>query len=178
MAAHPVLATTADRHRPLRTHSAAPFDPIARVDEAPSSSPPLSATIHSLADTRVKRAPPTGPRQPFRWTMARAVAANLIATALDRQLAGEPGSMRVALSFQDRQGDFCCGSSAQHVAGMACRDNGGWQLRYGAPGTARHSDQRSAGGNAEPMRFVKTIIAGEVLDHAGEEVAQAKHLTR
>lgn len=110
--------------------------------------------------------------------MPRAVAAGLIATALDRQLSGEPGSVRVAVSFRDRQGDFSRGFSARHVAGMACRDNDGWQLRYGAPGTARHSDQRSAGGNAEAMRFVRTIIAGNVLDRAGEEVAQAKHLTR
>ncbi|MDR6127044.1 hypothetical protein QE361_001577 [Sphingomonas sp. SORGH_AS802] len=125
----------------------------------------------------MKRAPPTGPRQPFRWTMPRAVAAGLIATALDRQLSGEPGGIRIALSFRDRQSDFCHGFSARHVAGMACRDNDGWQLRYGAPGTARHPDQRSAGDNAEAMRFVRTITAGDVLDRAGEEVAQAKHWT-
>jgi hypothetical protein len=110
--------------------------------------------------------------------MPRAVAAGLIATALDRQLSGEPGGIRVALSFQDRRGDSCRSFSGRHVAGMTCRDNDGWQLRYGAPGTARHSDQRSAGGNAEAMRFVRTIIAGEVLGRAGEEVAQAKHWTR
>lgn len=61
-----VLAATADRHHRLKTHSADPFDPIARDDETPSASPPLSATIHSLADTRAKRAPPTVPRHPFR----------------------------------------------------------------------------------------------------------------
>lgn len=110
--------------------------------------------------------------------MTRAVAASLIATALDRQLAGEPGSMRVALSLQDRQGDFCCGFSARHVAGMTCRDNDGWQLRYGALGTARHSDQRSAGGNAEAMRFVRTIIAGDVPDRVGEKATRSKHWTR
>lgn len=100
-----------------------------------------------------------------------------IAMALDRQLSGGPGGMRVALSFQDRQGDFCRGSSARHVAGMACRDNDGRQLRYGAPGTARHSDQCSAGGDAEAMRSVRTIIAGDVPDCAGEKATRAKHWT-
>lgn len=109
--------------------------------------------------------------------MPRAVAAGLIATALDRQLAGEPSSVRVALSFRDRQGDFRRDFSARHVAGMACRDNDGWQLRYGAPGTARHSDQCSAGGDAEAMRSVRTIIAGDVPDRAGEKATRAKHWT-
>jgi len=51
-------------------------------------------------------------------------------------------------------------------------------MAYDAPGTARHSDQRSTGGNAEAMRSVRTITAGEVLDRAGEEAARAKHWTR
>jgi len=110
--------------------------------------------------------------------MPRAVGDSLIATAFNRHLSGKPGSVCVALSFRDRQGGFCRSFSARHVAGMACRDNGGWQLRYGAPGTARHSGQRSAGGDAEAMRFVRTIIAGDVLDRTGEEVAQEKHWTR
>jgi len=51
-------------------------------------------------------------------------------------------------------------------------------MAYGAPGTARHPDQRSAGDNAEAMRFVRTIIAGDVPDRVGEKATRSKHWTR
>lgn len=202
VAADPALAALAERHRGMKARFAAAFDPLAQ--EAEPSAPPASATLHSLADARARRTPsPAAPRRPIRWTIPGALAASLvvgvltghlliprpggigddrgaltlspsIATALDRQLSGEPGAVRVALSFRDTGGDLCRSFSARHLTGVACRDRSGWQLRYGAAGAAQVTDYRMAGGNEDVVRVVDAMIAGAPLDRADEEAARAK----
>ncbi|MFT3977989.1 MAG: hypothetical protein QM688_12890, partial [Sphingomonas bacterium] len=168
---------------------------------------PVAATIHSLDAARRKRAA-TAPRRAIRsgWAMSGAIAASLvvgvlagrniggpagiadnaralalsrpIASALDRQLSGEAGAVRVALSFRDREGDLCRSFTASHLSGVACRADDGWRLRYGAPVAAQGGDYRMAGSDAGQMRFVQSIIEGEPLDQAGEAAARAKQWAR
>ncbi|OJV33175.1 MULTISPECIES: hypothetical protein [unclassified Sphingomonas] len=198
----PALAEIAERHRRMKARFAAAFGPIA--DEAVAMPAPASATIHSLDAARHRRA--TGRAVWPRWAMPGAIAASLlvglmighgmnggagvgdspealalsrpIATALDRQLSGESGTVRVALSFRNRDGDLCRSFAAAHLSGVACRAGDGWQLRYGSPNTAPDGAYRMAGGDAGEMRFVQSVIAGEPLDRAGEMAARAKQWAR
>ncbi|QKS02048.1 hypothetical protein F9288_09385 [Sphingomonas sp. CL5.1] len=198
----PALAALAERHRRLKARFAAAFGPIA--DEAVAMPAPPAATIHSLDAARRRRGQGRSPWP--RWAMPGAIAASLlvglmlghgidgaagvgdspealalsrpIATALDRQLSGEAGAVRVALSFRDRDGDLCRSFAATHLAGVACRAGDGWRLRYGAPNTAPGGDYRMAGGDDGEMRFVQSVIAGEPLDRAAEMAARAKRWAR
>lgn len=202
VAREPALAALAERHRRMRERFAAAFGPIA--DEAVAMPEPVSATIHSLAAARKERTA-KAPGRPMwsRWAVPGAIAASLlvavlvgrdidrpsgvadrsdalalsrpIAAALDRQLSGEPGAVRVALSFRNRDGDLCRSFTASHLAGVACRANSGWQLRYASPATtAQGGDYRMAGGDDAEMRFIQGAMAGEPLDQGAEIAARGK----
>ncbi len=206
--ADPALAALAERHRRLRARLTAVFGPIADEPVAMPVPPPSATVHSlDAARAKARRAAaPAAVRRPVRWTMPGAIAASLIvgvlaghglsggrgvadeanalalsppiAAALDSQLSGDAGPVRVALSFRDQSGDLCRSFSAQHLTGVACRAGRGWQLRYGAPGTAQDGAYRMAGGDGDTMKMVETMIAGEPLDRAGEEAARAKGWAR
>ncbi|WP_298674305.1 hypothetical protein [uncultured Sphingomonas sp.] len=205
VAQDPALAVLAERHRRIKACFAAAFDQIGDEAVAMPVSPP--ASVHSLEAARKRRdAGNTARSAPSRWAIPGAIAASLlvglmtgygmngssgladssgalalsppIATALDQQLAGEPGTVRIALSYRDRNGDLCRSFIASHIAGVACRANGGWQLRYGSAATASKGDYRMAGTDDGEMAFIQSVIAGEPLDRAGEVAARAKKWTK
>jgi hypothetical protein len=99
-----------------------------------------------------------------------------IASALDGQLSGDAGTIRVALTFRDSAGDYCRSFTATHLSGVACRHSGAWQLRYAAPpaASAQGGDYRMAGADDAAAQIVTAMIAGEPLDRNAETAARDK----
>lgn len=162
VAADPALAAHADRHRRQKARLAKAFGPLideaARMPAA-RAAPVVSLAAARARREAAKPAPPAKPRR--HWGVPAAVAASLIvgiavglqvrpmpgiadrpgalaldsglAGALQRQPSGAAGPVRIALSFRDRSGAWCRSFAADHLAGVACRGAGGWQLRYAVP---------------------------------------------
>lgn len=215
VAADPVLAALADRHRRTKLRFATAFDTIARTPrpaiEQDEARRPEPAPVISLAAVRAERAAKakakakadSGGQSVGRWTVPAMVAASLIvgilsgygmgspsgvadrpgalavspkiASALDSQLSGDGGTIRVALTFRDQAGDYCRSFKASHLSGIACRQDGAWQLRYAsAAGSTPQGDYRMAGGDEAATQIVSTMIAGDPLDRAAETAARDK----
>lgn len=196
-AADPELAALADRHHRMKARFAATFGLIAEQ----SVKNPMPASVISLAAVRAEReAKAAIPPQRW-WSVGGAIAASLligilvghgvrrpagvgdrpdalalstpIAQALDGQLSGDAGAVRVALSFRDRGGQYCRSFSGQNLSGVACRDGGGWRLRYASPVSFQQTDYRMAGGGDGEMRFIQSAMAGDPLDRDAELKARA-----
>ena len=188
IAADPDLRDLAETHRAMRARFTAAFGAIANEPVAPPS-----AEIVSLADGRAKRMRrlwvpgaiaaslvaglvlgrverPTGVTD---RTDALALAPDL-ARKLDMQLSGEPGSVRVALSFRAQDGTYCRSFSARHLDGVACRQGAGWILRYAAPASMQTGSYAQAGDDPAQAGAIAAMIAGEPLDAAGERTARAR----
>jgi len=188
VAADPALRDLAEGHRAMRARFAAAFGPIA---DEPVGLP--SATVFSLAGARAKKA--------RRLWVPGAIAASLVvglfigqverpagvgdradalavapplAHALETQLSGAAGPVRVTLSFRARDGAYCRSFSATHLDGVACRTGDGWSLRYAAPGTAQGGDYAQAGSDPARSSAIAAMIAGEPLDAAGERAARGR----
>jgi hypothetical protein len=192
------LRAVADRHRMIQARFAAAFGPIAHEPVEL----PRSAEVISLAAARAARA--QHDKTPTRrWWIPGAIAASLVAGlvigqmqrpsgvgvgdradalalapvlahALDRQLAGEPGPVRVALSFRAQDGSYCRSFSATYLAGVACRAGNGWRMRYATPAAPTDSDYRMAGNDPAEANAIAGMIAGDPLDAAGERTARDK----
>jgi len=188
VAADPALRELAETHRAMRARFAAAFGSIA---DEPMALP--SAEIISFAERRAERT--------RRLWVPGAIAASLVAglfvgqiqrpagvtdradalalapdlaRKLDTQLSGEPGPIRVALSFRARDGAYCRSFTATHLDGVACRTAAGWTLRYAAPGTASGGDYAQAGSDPAQASAVAAMIAGEPLDAPGERAARER----
>lgn len=196
-AADPELAALADRHRQMRARFAAAFGPIAEQSVAN----PTQATVISLAAVRAERKTKAARTPQHWWGVGGAIAASLligllvghdvsgpagvadkpdalalstpIAQALDGQLSGDAGMVRVALSFRDQAGRYCRSFSGQNLSGVACRNGSDWQLRYASPTSPQQTDYRMAGSDDGEMRFIQSTMAGEPLDHDAELKARA-----
>jgi hypothetical protein len=110
------------------------------------------------------------------------LARGTLAEALSTQLASEQArdaTVRIGLSFRDKQGDYCRTFAVQDgrdLAGLACRESAGWHVqtlvRNEAP--IGGSGGPEPAGNALPaevLRAVEEKITGEPLDTAGEAAA-------
>ncbi len=105
--------------------------------------------------------------------------ANLI-RVLDQRLAGQgvdDQGRAVGLTFRDNEGRWCRTFSAggDGVAGLACREEGGWAVRALAPFTAAAPDairMASAGIPAPVLAAVDAAQAGDTLDAAAEARAR------
>jgi hypothetical protein len=105
------------------------------------------------------------------------VARGGLAKALTTQLASEPGAVKIGLSFRTRDGRYCrtFESAADHLAGLACRRDGGWVAQTAtawAPQAA--TDYRTAASATPPavLSTVDALISGEALDAAAERAAR------
>ncbi|MCI2262667.1 anti-sigma factor family protein [Xanthomonas indica] len=107
------------------------------------------------------------------------VAEGALAQALTQQLSGQPqGSVRIGLSFRDRDGHYCRTFTVPRAsAGLACQRNSAWRVELLVP-----ADEGGGGGGmrmaASPMpaavlQAVDARIAGEALDADGEQRARA-----
>jgi len=103
-------------------------------------------------------------------------AAGDIADALDTQLASAPsGDVRIGLTFRNSAGAICRTFTGEASTGIACRDEGRWQIRgmFAAP-EGQASDYRMASGmNPALAELVDSTIAGEPFG-AAEEASAAE----
>jgi hypothetical protein len=194
----PALAARAAAHHRLVRRMTDAFGPIA--DEPVALPQQRPAPVISLASVRAARA--EAARKPRSWAMPGAIAASLIvgvlvghqgsspggvgdrsgslalaapiAKALDSQLSGEPGPIRVTLSFRNREGRYCRSFAGREIDGVACHGAGGWLLRYAGPAKQGQSGSyRMAGGDNAMAAAIGGLIAGDALDGNGERSARA-----
>jgi len=109
----------------------------------------------------------------------RAYATGLLAEALDNQLSAiQPASAqtRILLSFKDSAGAYCRGFSGKEQAGIACRDENGWQLRKLIGGSqVKGGDYRQAGSeDAALMALAQDMAPEGALDAGQEQAAKAR----
>jgi len=195
MAADPALAVEVERQRALRQRIAGSFAPVTEE--------PVPERLTSLLKANV--VPMPRPPRPAinRWTAMAAMAACLVlgltlgivvnrgpvtargnglyasaqlADALDNQLSGMPGAVKITVSFRDRQGSYCRVFSLDAAAGIACRDQQGWALRRTQSGSvqdARGGYAQAASTDPDLMAAAQDMMAGQPLDAIGERTAKA-----
>ncbi|TAJ74846.1 MAG: anti-sigma factor [Phenylobacterium sp.] len=100
-----------------------------------------------------------------------------LARALDRQLAAEPGVVRIGITFRDAQGRYCrtFQSAADRLAGLACRGDGRWRVTTATAWTpAAGPDYRTAASGTPPevLAAVDRALEGETLDASQEKAAR------
>jgi hypothetical protein len=165
----------------------------------------VRAERHAEAKAKAKAKPPrpANANPPIRWAIPVTMVASLIigvlsgygmsspsgmadrpdalavspkiANALDSQLSGDAGTIRVALTFRDQAGDYCRTFTATHLTGIACRNGNAWQLRYATPSApSGQSDYRMAGSDDGAAQIMAAMIAGEPLDRRAETAARQK----
>lgn len=130
--------------------------------------PALAASLVAVAVFSLRG----GPEAPVTGDYADAQ----LAAVLDDQLVsgqGQGADTRILLSFRD-QGDRFCRAFSGESAGIACRDDEGWQLqRVGAGGEAQSTDYRQAGASdAELLEAAQAMAKGEALDAEAEASAK------
>lgn len=201
VAADPALAREVEAHRALKAQLGKHYAPILdrkvpdRLSEMLSGEQE-SAEVVSFAKEREKRGLAPALR---RWApyAGPALAASLVLAVLapwqaselpdgyaDAQLAAvldntlvatqAPGEdLRVLVSFQNERGEFCRAFHAGAEGGIACRDDIGWDVRYGyVMDDPQTTEFRQAGSEAELFAAAQEMAAGEVLDAAGEAAAK------
>lgn len=101
------------------------------------------------------------------------VASAALSTALDEQLSGQPGSIRISLSFRNHAGEYCRSFTGAALAGIACRDASHWQLRYAAAGSGTTAAYRTAAaGDPALLAASDAMIDGVPLDANSERTAR------
>jgi len=194
IAGDPALAQAVERHRALRKRISDSFAPIA--DER------VPDRLAALLKSNAVDLPTLGTRPILtRWRAAAALAACLVlgltigisvsrgpvssgagglyasgslAAALDDQVGGADGVVKVAVSFRDKQGAYCRVFSSSATDGIACRDASGWALRRTQQGsTTQHGDYAQAGSpDPDLMAAAQDMMAGEPLDAKAEAAAR------
>lgn len=108
---------------------------------------------------------------------APAPARTELAKALDTRLAAEPGVVRIGLTFRDAGGRYCrtFESTPDRLAGLACRDGGGWRVQTAtAWSPVAGPDYRAAASDtpAAVLAAVDQILKGDALDASQEKAAR------
>lgn len=198
MAAEPALAREVARHRMLAAQVNAAY-----ADVLEEEIPPQLLTVAHAANDRAAAGRP-GPWRLAPWMgLAASLAVGVfagralwpqqgplvarhgaleargqIAQALDRQLAAEPGVVKVGLSVRAADGRYCrtFQSGADRLAGLACRQDGRWVARTVTAWTpAAQTTYRQAGSGTPPEVLTAVDgLSGQPLDAAAERAARAK----
>ena len=101
-----------------------------------------------------------------------------LAGALDTQLASTQGAdspIRVGITFRNPEGQYCRTFDGPEIDGLACRENGAWQVAMAVSDTepAMDSQFRQAGsGNRIVLEYAQTVMAGDPVDAEGEARAR------
>ena len=202
VAADPALAEQARAHRALGARLRAAFDPllVAPVPERVAASP---IDLGAARERRAARRSVGGVPQwaamaatlalglglgmmvngrdgqaPVTIDGGRMVASSALGQALDSQLASldqQGAATRIGLSFRDQRGALCRSFEGTAASGLACRDDGRWRIEglYGASGGAAGDYRMAAGGDPRLAALIEATIAGDPLDAAAEQAAQA-----
>ena len=194
LAADPALAADVARHRALAARVGAAYAPV--LDEA---IPPQLLAVAAAANDRVVR-PGVGRLTP--WAVIAAslavgvivgrlavpeqaplvardgalVAHGQLASALSTKLAAEPGVVKVGLTLKTPDGGYCrtFQSAADHLAGLACRQDGQWVARtVTAWRRTAESAYRTAGSDTPPEVLAAVDgLGGQPLDAVAERAAR------
>jgi len=203
VAADPKLRHLADQHRALGAQMRRAFDPIAASLPPEGLQAPLrpAAQIIDLAAARRARSMPAlaqwtaiaatlvigifvGTRlpdntdTPVQAQGGRLYAAAAVNHALDSQLASAPGGdVRIGLTYRDQAGEICRTFTASASTGLACRNNGRWQMKglFPAPEGQSGSYRMAAGMDPNLASLVGSTIAGDPLNAADEKAERDKH---
>jgi len=100
-----------------------------------------------------------------------------LARTLDRGLTGEPGEIRIGLTFRDQGGRYCrtFQSGPDRVAGLACHGDAGWRLLTATAWTPGPGPTyRTAASDTPPavLAAVDQTIRGDAFDAAQEKAAR------
>jgi cytochrome P450 len=194
IASDSALAQEVERHRALRKRISDSFAPVA--DEQ------VPDRLAALLKTNVVDLPAPKTRLiPTRWREAAALAACLVlglmigisvsrgpvsagagglyasgslAAALDDQVGGADGAVKVAVSFRDKQGSYCRVFSSRAADGIACHDASGWALRRTQQGSTPQRGDYAQAGSPDPdlMAAAQDMMAGQPLDAKAEAAAR------
>lgn len=191
VAADPALAREVEAHRRLRERLAAHYAPVADAPVPDRLAALLEEKVVPIEAARERRAARFAPQH---WA---AIAATLVLglaiggsldrggngasiaiggqleRALDTQLASaQPAdaAVRIGLSFRSTDGTLCRTFERESLAGIACHQDGGWQLRR-ASWSPRQDAQYRQASSTEMMAAAQEMMAGEPLDAAGEKAA-------
>jgi hypothetical protein len=202
VAADPVLAAKAARHRSLAANMRSAFDPVleqqsepprfqaaevidlgARVTERERRRgwfgvPQWAAVAASLAlglfgGSMIGR---DGPNSPVAVENGQLLAAASLDQVLDSSLAsaGAADEVRIGLTFRDSAGRICRSFTESATTGLACRDGDKWQIRgLFQVGEGQAADYRMAAGQDPRLAaLIDDTIVGEPLDAAAEKAAR------
>jgi anti-sigma factor RsiW len=118
------------------------------------------------------------PQGSFRVDHGTMLAQGALSTALDKQLASTQqasDTVRVGISFKNKNGRYCRTFSDASLAGVACRDLNGWAVAALASSPSESGAYHMASAMPDALRdTVEKMIAGEPLDAAEEMRARAK----
>ncbi|HVF36552.1 MAG TPA: anti-sigma factor [Sphingomicrobium sp.] len=201
VAADPVLAARAERHRTLGASLRDAFAPVMAAEVA---LPTFAAEVVAFGARKTELQSRCGSFGVPQWAaMAATLAIGIVAgqfiddgsgapierrdgilvaaEALDRSLdaqlasAGMAAPVRVGLTFRNRDGAICRSFSGEAVSGLACRAGENWQIDGLFGGSAQRGDYRMATGeNPRLVALIEETIAGEPFDAAQEKRAQAR----
>ncbi|HEX6661186.1 MAG TPA: anti-sigma factor [Sphingomicrobium sp.] len=204
--ANPNLAALAEQHRAMQRRLAQAFDPIADApvpDHLLTASRRSEPEVVDLAAVRISRkarawkplpqwaaiaatlavgifvgtAVPQRSEAPVAVEGGKIYAAAGLDQALTAQLASAPaGGTRISMTFRDQSGAICRSFSEAAANGLACRNNGRWQVRglFAAPEGQGGSYRMAGGMDPNLAALVDSTIAGEPFDAAAEKAAKAK----
>ena len=109
------------------------------------------------------------------------VARGDLVRVLNENRSGQPGPIRVGLSFKSTDRKYCrvFQMDAQKLAGIACRGGSGWVARMTTEvpaGTRGSGGYRTAGSDVPlaVLEAVDVMMAGETLDASAEALARAR----
>lgn len=106
----------------------------------------------------------------------RLVVAAALQRALDTQLASAPpnSGARIGITFRDAQGRICRSFTGVAASGLACRDDGAWQVKGLFPtAEGQSSDFRMAAGSDPRLTsLIGEMMAGEPFDADQERAAR------
>jgi hypothetical protein len=180
-------------HRSLRERLSAAYDPVLR-----ESVPPPLALVATAANDRGRRRPDLRGAAAlaaslavglFLGLMVRPAGGPLVERqgvllarggleqALNTQLASDGGAVKLGVSFRAADGGYCRTflSSADHLAGLACRDRDRWVGRTVSAWTPPSpTAYRTAASDTPPevLAAMDHLIDGAPLDAAAERAAR------
>jgi len=191
MAADPALAAAVARHRSLAARVNGAYAPV--LDEPipprllavagaandrgrPRRLAPWAAIAASLVVGVVAgrlALPGQGPLASDHGTL---MARGQLASALSTELAGQPGVVKVGLTLKTADGRYCrtFESAADRLAGLACRQDGRWDVRTVTAWTPHSQPTYRTAGSETPPEVLAAVdgLAGQPLDATAERAAR------
>ncbi len=202
VASDPELTRRAEEHQALKQQLRGAFDPIAASpvpEQLQAALPPKADVIDFAAAKRARTMPsmtqwaamaatlalgvfvgtmvPQGGYGPVEVHGGKLYAASALSRALDTQLASaSAGEVRIGLTFRGQAGEICRSFTAPASSGLACRNNGRWQVRgmFAAPEGQGGAYRMASGMDPNLAALVDSTMAGEAFDATQEKAARDK----